>query len=225
VPMTTPQEAPETPDTDEVEAAEASQPHRRFGTVALALGIVVGLLLGFAAGLLTLSLRGPGDNSPEAGFARDMKTHHAQAVEMAMIAYQRATDPEVRNLGLDLALTQQNQIGQMDAWLRTWGVGTTGSEPAMAWMPEGTDALVDGRMPGMATDEEMKRLRETTGKDVDALFLRLMKQHHLGGIHMAEGILEKTDDSQVRRLATAMRDGQQYEITVLTNLQTRLGVS
>jgi uncharacterized protein (DUF305 family) len=154
-----------------------------------------------------------------------MKIHHAQAVEMSMIAYQRATDPEVRNLGLDIALTQQNQIGQMDAWLQNWGLGPTGPDPAMAWMPEGTKALVDGRMPGMATDAQMAELRNATGKNVDAIFLRLMKAHHLGGIHMAEGILAESDNSQVRRLATAMKEGQQYEINVITDLQKRLGVS
>jgi uncharacterized protein (DUF305 family) len=223
--VTTQQEAPDTPDADGVEVEEAPRARRRFGTFVLTLGVVVGLVLGFAAGLLTPSLRDPGDTSPEAGFARDMKTHHAQAVEMAMIAYQRATDQDVRNLGLDIALTQQNQIGQMDGWLQNWGLGPTGPDPAMAWMPEGTKAVVDGRMPGMATDAAMAQLREATGKDVDAIFLRLMKQHHLGGIHMAEGILDETRNSQVKRLAQAIKDGQQYELTVLTDLQTRLQVS
>jgi uncharacterized protein (DUF305 family) len=230
VAVTSPQEAPETPDADaddveDVELDEAPRPRRQFGTLVLALAIVLGLVLGSAIGLLIPSLRDPGNTSPEAGFARDMKTHHAQAVEMAMIAYQRATDPDVRNLGLDIALTQQNQIGQMDAWLQNWGLGPTGPDPAMAWMPEGTRALVDGRMPGMATDAEMTQLRQATGKDVDAIFLRLMKQHHLGGIHMAEGILAETHNSQVKRLAQAMKDGQQYELKVLTDLQTSLHVS
>jgi uncharacterized protein (DUF305 family) len=223
--VTTPPEAPETSDTDEVEVEQAPRRHRRFGTIALAVAIVVGLVLGYAAGLLTPSLRDPGNTSPEAGFARDMKTHHAQAVEMAMIAYQRATDPDVRNLGLDIALTQQNQIGQMDTWLQNWGLGPTGPDPAMAWMPEGTKALVDGRMPGMASDPEMTQLREATGKNVDAIFLRLMIQHHLGGIHMVEGILAETHNSQVKKLATAMKEGQQYEVTVLRNLQADLGFS
>jgi uncharacterized protein (DUF305 family) len=223
--MTTPQGVTDSPDLDEVEVEQTPRPRRRFRLVALTLGAVVGLLIAYAAGLLTPSLRDPGDSSPEAGFARDMKIHHAQAVEMSMIAYQRATDPEVRNLGLDIALTQQNQIGQMDAWLQNWGLGPTGPDPAMAWMPEGTKALVDGRMPGMATDAQMAELRNATGKNVDAIFLRLMKAHHLGGIHMAEGILAESDNSQVRRLATAMKEGQQYEINVITDLQKRLGVS
>jgi uncharacterized protein (DUF305 family) len=223
--MTTPQEVTESPDLDDIEVEEALRRRSRLVTAGIAVALVVGLVLAYAAGLLTPSLRDPGDSSPEAGFARDMKIHHAQAVEMAMIAYQRATDPDVRNLGLDIALTQQNQIGQMDAWLQNWHLGPTGPDPAMAWMPEGTKALVDGRMPGMATDAEMTQLRQATGKNVDAIFLRLMKAHHLGGIHMAEGILTESDNSQVTRLAAAMKQGQQYEINVLTDLQKKLGVS
>lgn len=211
----------------DLNGAELAPPSRgrRFGTVALALAILVGMLLGYPAGLLTPSLRDPGDNSAEAGFARDMKIHHAQAVEMAMIAYQRASDPDVRNLALDIALTQQNQIGRMDTWLQHWGLEPTGSQRPMAWMPDGTKALVDGRMPGMASNAEILELRQATGMNVDAIFLRLMIQHHLGGIHMVEGVLDETDDSQVKRLATAMKNGQQNEITVLRSLQTKLGVS
>lgn len=223
--MATPQEVAESPDLDFVEVEETPAPRRRLRTVAIALGVVLALALVYAAGLLTPSLRDPGNTSPEAGFARDMKIHHAQAVEMAMIAYQRASDPEVRNLGLDIALTQQNQIGQMDAWLQNWHVDTTGPDPAMAWMPEGTEALVDGRMPGMATDAQLAELRNATGKNVDAIFLRLMKAHHLGGIHMADGILAESHNSQVTRLAKSIKEGQQYEINVLTELQKKLGVS
>jgi uncharacterized protein (DUF305 family) len=42
---------------------------------------------------------------------------------------------------------------------------------------------------------------------------------------MAEGVLKETHNSQVKRLAQAMKDGQQYEITLLTDMQTRLHVS
>jgi uncharacterized protein (DUF305 family) len=210
---------------EDIDADQKTRRGRRFGTVALAIAIAVGLLLGYAAGLLTPSLRNPGDTSADAGFARDMSTHHAQAVDMAMTAFQKATDPEVRGLGYDIALTQENQIGQMQTWLKHWGLGPTGPDPAMAWMPEGTKALVDGRMPGMATDQELQQLHTATGKNVDAIFLRLMIQHHLGGIHMIEGILAKTSRPEVRELALGMKSGQESEITALRNIQTRLGVS
>jgi uncharacterized protein (DUF305 family) len=210
---------------EDTDADQTTRGGRRFGTVFVAIAIAVGLLLGYAAGLLTPSLRNPGDSSADAGFARDMSTHHAQAVDMAMTAFQKATDSEVRGLGYDIALTQENQIGQMQTWLKHWGLGPTGPDAAMAWMPEGSKALVDGRMPGMATDQQLQQLHTATGKNVDAIFLRLMIQHHLGGIHMIEGILAKTSRSEVRELALGMKSGQESEITALRNIQTRLGVS
>ncbi len=86
---------------------------RRGWVLLTVLTVVFAMVVGYLAGLLTPSLRTPGDTSPEAGFARDMSTHHAQAVEMAMIAWQKVTDPEVKKLAYDIATGQQAQIGVM----------------------------------------------------------------------------------------------------------------
>jgi len=206
--------------------AEPQGGGRRFGVVAVALAIVVGLLLGYAAGLLTPGLVRPGDDSPEAGFARDMSTHHAQAVELAILAHERATDPDVRNVAADIALTQQAQIGMMQTWLRQWGLQPTGSQPRMAWMSEmGSVPLRDGLMPGMATDAERAQLREATGRDFDVLFLKLMRNHHLGGIHMAEAVLKLSDNDEVEWLAQSMVDGQKKEISLIDSLLRKLGAA
>lgn len=207
-------------------AVEAASPqHRgRFGTAWLAAAVVVGLLLGYAAGLLTPGLLHPGDDSPEAGFARDMSTHHAQAVELSMIALERSENPAVRTLASDIALTQQGQIGVMQTWLREWGLEPTGTQPRMSWMQtSGEWAIVDGLMPGMATDAERAELREATGADVDRLYLSLMLTHHLGGIHMADGVLDLSDDDEVRWLAESMVNGQQKEIELIRTLQSQVG--
>jgi hypothetical protein len=79
--------------------------------VFLTLGIV--LLGGLALWLFFLS-RMPADGSAEAGFARDMSVHHAQAVEMAELLRDRTQSEEMRTLTADMALTQQGQIGQME---------------------------------------------------------------------------------------------------------------
>jgi uncharacterized protein (DUF305 family) len=181
------------------------------------------LLIGYAAGLLTPRLTAPGNTSPEAGFARDMSEHHAQAVDMGMVAYQKATLPEVRTLGGDIALTQQAQIGTMQTWLRDWRLGPTGSEPPMAWMPEGQRALNGNLMPGMATTEELATLMSASGKNVDILFCQYMLRHHLGGIHMVNGVLDRTGDPQVRELAEKMRQGQTGEVATLRVLLDKLG--
>ncbi|MER7460888.1 DUF305 domain-containing protein [Micromonospora sp. NPDC126480] len=195
---------------------------RRFGTLAMALAVVVGLLLGYAGGLLTPQLTRPGDASVEAGFARDMTTHHAQAVEMGLIAFQRGTDQEVRTIGGDIALAQQGDIGAMQTWLRSWELDPTGSQPRMAWMPGGTEMVRDGLMPGMATPEQMAQLRDAQGKDLDVLFLDLMIKHHIGGIHMVDALLDASDEPDVVQAAQTMKNTQQTELTNLQNALKRI---
>jgi uncharacterized protein (DUF305 family) len=55
------------------------------------------------------------------------------------------------------------------------------------------------------------------------LFLQYMLRHHLGGIHMVDGILAETSNSEVRELAEGMKRGQGGEIKTMTDLLTRLG--
>jgi uncharacterized protein (DUF305 family) len=195
---------------------------RGYGTLALALAIVVGLLLGYAGGLLTPRLTRPGDSSVEAGFARDMTTHHTQAVDMGLIAFQRGQDGEVRTIGGDIATSQQGDIGTMQTWLRLWGLDPTGSQPRMAWMPGGTDMVKNGLMPGMATPAEMDKLRAAQGRELDILFLELMIKHHLGGIHMIDGVLKASDEADVVGAAQTMKNTQQTELVNLQNALERI---
>ena len=96
----------------------------------------------------------PGESSAEAGFARDMITHHAQAVRMALLVYERGEHETLRTIALDMLLTQQAQIGQMQGWLRVWGLPLSGVELPMTWMGMPTEGL----MPGMASDEQLAAL-------------------------------------------------------------------
>jgi uncharacterized protein (DUF305 family) len=188
------------------------------GLAWLVAALVVGLLLGLGGGYLIPRLSIPGDESVEAGFLRDMSTHHAQAVEMSMIAHANSTNPDIVTLSSDIALTQHGQIGTMQAWLRDWHLSPTGSEDPMAWMPGGAGSVVNGLMPGMATPEQMATLRKATGKDLDVQFLTLMRQHHQGGIHMAQEILTLSDNKDVTWLAHAMVSGQQGELNLIDDL-------
>lgn len=198
-------------------------PRRRALTIG-ALVAVFALLIGFGAGVVTPSLRAPGDNSAEAGFARDMSTHHAQAVSMAMTAYPKVTDPEVRQLAYDIALTQQGQIGVMQTWLKDWHLQPTGTRPKMAWMPGGAQELTpDGLMPGMATDAQLTQLDSATGKQADILFCQLMLRHHLGGIHMIDELLKLSHNQDVRDLAQTMKNNQQGEVVQFQSLLTQFG--
>ena len=178
-----------------------------------------------AWGVLSLGLllvpRLPGDDSPEAGFARDMINHHAQAVQMADTARQRTESEEIRVLATDVVLTQQAEVGHLQGWLAAWGLPTSASHPAMAWMGHPTT----GPMPGMAKPEELARLHQASPEEVDEQFLRLMIPHHKAAIPMAEAVLERSDRPEVRRLAQKVVASQESEIRGMQALLERKGSS
>jgi len=180
----------------------------RYRTVAYALLLVLAIAVAAGAVFLWASSRTPHEGSPEAGFARDMMVHHAQAVQMAEIVRDRTDSDEVRLLATDISLGQQAQIGIMQGWLGAWGLSVTGSEPAMAWMGHPTDGL----MPGMATPEDIERLSQLPPDRADALFLRLMIAHHEAAIPMAGAILKRTDEPEVKQLAGSIERAQRAEI-------------
>ena len=176
-------------------------------------------LLGASAGLLFS--RPPGDGSAEAGFARDMMVHHAQAVQMAEIVRDKTKSDDMRLLASDIALTQQAQIGIMQGWLGVWGLSIVGTEPAMAWMGH----PMDGPMPGMATPEEINRLGELPPEEADALFLRLMIPHHEAAIPMARAVIERSDEPEVDLFAKQVIAAQQAEIENTQEMLNALGAA
>ena len=175
---------------------------------------VVSVLAGGIALALLFASRPPGNDSPEAGFARDMMVHHAQAVQMAEIIRDRTDSDDVRLLASDISLTQQAQIGIMQGWLGAWGLPVAGEEPAMAWMGHPTDGL----MPGMATPEEIDQLSKLPPERADVLFLRLMISHQ-AAIPMAQAILERTEEPEVKQLARSIELAQRAEIV---NMKTMI---
>ena len=175
----------------------------------------------FAALALWLYLAGqePGDGSAEAGFARDMSVHHAQAVEMAEIVRDKTQSEEIRLLAADMALTQQGQIGRMQGWLDSWNLPATGTEPAMSWMGHPTE----GRMPGMASPEEIQRLQNASPQKADKIFFKLMIRHHQAAVPMAEAVMERTDRPEVENLAGAIAASQKGEIQVMEDMLEERG--
>lgn len=186
--------------------------------------LVAVVVLAAAGVLLVLLPRGsstPSDTSPEAGFARDMQVHHAQAVQMAFTMRDKATDPVLRAITFDIITTQQQQSGQMAAWLQAWHLPPTGSQRPMAWMAghhsDGASAAPDV-MPGMATGAQLKQLKDATGRDAARLFLQLMIAHHDGGIEMADAVLASTLRPEVRQLASAIATSQRAEVEQMTDM-------
>ncbi len=195
------------------------------GLVVLGGGLAVALDVG-RSGTAT-----PGEQSVDAGFSRDMSTHHVQGVEMANLALERSTDPAVRGLAFDIAETQNNQVGRMRGWLSLWGLTPTGSGGHMGWMGAGhaghgaspTSGADGAVMPGMATEAELAALRSLTGTAFDVEFLRLMTRHHQGGFDMARHAAEHAAVPTVRSLARSMADSQAAEVQLMVGMLAERG--
>ncbi len=193
--------------------------------VALAVGLVGGILLDRSGE----EAQAPSDDSVAAGFARDMQTHHDQAVEMSWIVHSRTKDPDVRSLAYDIARTQESQSGQMAGWLQVWGLPPTGPGEQMEWMRltghqhDGGEMLEsDGRMKGMASEEELEQLRSLRGKKAEVLYLQLMIDHHEGGVPMARAVLD-CGVEPVEDLADAIITSQRAEVDTMTQMLEERG--
>lgn len=187
-----------------------------------------------AAGAITYAVAGddgngqtPSAESADAGFARDMAVHHQQAVEMSYIVRDRTEDEEVRRLAYDIAQTQANQRGMMLGWLDLWSLPKVSSEPPMTWMDMGGMASgKDGAlMAGMATNSEMKKLGELSGKRAEVFYLQLMTDHHKGGVHMAQSCVDRCTVGAEKRLAQGMVDAQQSEISLMADMLKERGAA
>lgn len=209
---------------------------------AAALAFAVGRFSTFGA---SAAAAPPQTDSAEAGFARDMQVHHAQAIEMAMTLYRKTEDPTLRVMAYDMATAQSSQRGEMFGWLVQWGLPQQGGT-LMSWM-SGADAAHGGHdMPavsddtstdtstnastdadlraamGMATDDQLRALDAATGTAADCLFTELMITHHEGAIEMVDAVLDLGTEPRVRAVAQSMAEVQQGEIDGMRSVQSRL---
>lgn len=201
--------------------------------VAVAAALGAGVLLGSAIARPAAPAVAA-EGSVSAGFARDMAAHHAQAVQLSALLRDRSQDTDLRLLSLDILTAQQEQIGQMNAWLDVWGLPRARQDEAMAWMdgagghghgsthrsgptepgaPVGLEA-----MPGWVLPAEMARLTDATGAEAERLYLTLMIEHHEGGVAMAQHAADHADQAVVVRLARGIVRAQSSELQLLRDL-------
>ena len=185
---------------------------------ALVLGGAVGWRIGRTQGEPTL----PDPQSVDVGFFQDMGTHHNQSIGMAMTYLEHGTVPLLRQIASEIVTYQASEIGVMNEYLTTWHAAGTEDNTAMRWM--GMPALRD-QMRGLATKSQLAALETARGRDLDQLFTRLMINHHVGGVQMAEYAAGHATTPVVKRWAAAMADGQRGEIAELNQWRVRNGFS
>lgn len=162
-------------------------------------------------------------NAADIGFAQDMAAHHAQAVEMSILAKSKG-GPLVQNFGFLIGDSQTVEIGRFFGWLETWKQPTTNKEP-MLWMHEdGHDPSVPANIAmGMASQFEMNRLHQLNGDEFDALFLQLMIRHHQGGVDMANAAIKKANTQLVKHVCKVIAYMQGKEIIKMGGVLKAMG--
>ncbi|MFG2073982.1 DUF305 domain-containing protein [Nonomuraea maritima] len=152
----------------------------------------------------------PTANAADITYVQDMIVHHRQALDMALLAPNRAGNERVKGLADRIQAAQGPEIQFMTNWLQQQDQKVPDHHAAH----EG--------MPGMATPEQMESLKAAKGKDFDRLFLELMINHHLGAIKMSEQVLTDGTHIRVEELAADVNVTQTAEIRRMQELQSQL---
>jgi uncharacterized protein (DUF305 family) len=183
-------------------------PHRRFTAVWSSLAAAGLLVLGIIAffGWQNRELPWMGENTAfDQGYMRRMAAHHAQGVELAQLAIEKAQDSYLRNLAHLMGADQKGEIAVFQQWWRSWFAG----DLPLPFLQE------HATMPGMLSAEQVESLRRTNGADFDPLFVTLMTAHHQGAITMADEALREASDIRLRLMAHATRHAQRGEIELM----------
>lgn len=176
--------------------------------------LLLGGVLALTGLALWLAARPPQEGSPAVTFARDMRLHHTQAVDLSMRILERPVSAPVRLLAQDIAVTQGAQTGQMGGWLDIWKLPFAGREAPMAGM--------DRSAMGMASDADVLSLGTLPAAQAEAKYLQLMLQHHRGGVLMAQSGLN-SGVPQVQTLARAIAASQSAEIALIARMLRERG--
>jgi len=159
-------------------------------------------------------------NATDVYFAQGMIPHHSQAVQMADMALDVSTNPDVIALAEKIKAAQGPEIDQMTTWLTDWDQTVPDTNATMGDMGDMGD--MDGAggmmMSGMMSAEDMGRLGNATGADFDKMFLEMMIVHHEGAVEMAEQELAEGKYQPTKDLAQAVITGQQAEIEEMNTL-------
>ncbi|MGZ8768141.1 DUF305 domain-containing protein [Aeromicrobium sp.] len=175
---------------------------------ALVLGMAV--LLAACGTNDSTSSSGAKFNDQDVKFAQGMIPHHRQAVEMAELADTLATGRQVKDLAATIRAAQDQEIKEMEGWLKDWGKPAADDE--MSGMDHGD------LMAGMMSDDDMKSLEGASGTGFDTMFLTMMIGHHQGAITMAEDEVADGKNAEAVALAKAIIVAQSEEIATMKDL-------
>jgi uncharacterized protein (DUF305 family) len=153
-------------------------------------------------------------------FLDAMIPHHQMAVEMAMVARERAEHPELREFADNVISVQQAEIDTMREWRESWysyvpplteqqlidGMTAKLSDSPGVGAPAGVDEM---GMEHMVAD--MTELC-ATADDFDLAFIDLMLGHHSSAIVLGQEAFNRAVHPETREMGSTIAIAQQFEV-------------
>jgi uncharacterized protein (DUF305 family) len=145
------------------------------------------------------------DRDADQTYLRHMSTHHAQGIELARIAADRARDPHLQKLAMLMVASQTGENRIFANWWLSW-FDTS--------MPD-CSAEERAAMPGFLAPAEMHQVKTASADQFDTMFVAMMSRHHRGAVKMADQMWHSRGDLRLRVMAHAIRHEQQGEIALM----------
>jgi len=136
-------------------------------------------------------------------FAQGMIPHHQQAIDMSNMALKNGASAEVKKLAKGIISAQQKEMSQLKYWL-------TATKSSMTMDH-------DMGMNGMLSKGDLVALKKLKGSKFDTAFLKAMIAHHEGALEMV-ALLDGTENTEAKKIATDITKGQSAEITLMKKL-------
>lgn len=157
-------------------------------------------------------------------FMQGMIHHHAQALDMVALLEKNTNSDDMRKLGERIKISQRDEIGMMQRWLRARG--QEAPDPHAMHMP-GMLGMDHDRvmMPGMLTQEDMEHLAALNGVQFDRAFLAGMIKHHGGALTMVKELFATPgagQESVIFAFASDVEADQQMEIDRMNGMLAAL---
>lgn len=135
-------------------------------------------------------------------FMQQMAMHHDAGVRMATLMLDKDLEPETATLAHLIVAEQTREAALLRDWWRSW------FDDEMPPVASGELAGIHG----MPSDEQLERLRASSGDEAKRAFLTRMREHHRGAVMMTDDAWGRAGDPRLRTFAYSVGHAQSGQI-------------
>ena len=158
---------------------------------------------------------GPPDAKFDLRFIDAMVLHHEGAIALAKNLLQTSQRNDFKQLAQAIITTQESDLSQMKQWRQTW-YPNVDNVPMMYDSVSGETAAMPDTM---LLAVQIGRAIDVTHGKTDQQFLSAMLPYHKGALTMAKQVLEKSERSQLKKLARSILRTQRQEMKQMKDWQ------